>query len=179
MELNIGDIVNTLIGVFAGGVISTITSNLVNSKNIKKQFMFDLLSEIKILLRDWANDLLESGAEFCECENIKQIKVDSISKSAFNLIQKIEVNKCILSEFDDELKELIKKNIGIKLKGGQYREEILKLSKKYNTENINELLEYEDISSILDSHAEDILNLDNEITNLIAKIDNYIYEKIL
>lgn len=177
--MNIGDIVDTLIGVFAGGIISTITSNFLNRKNIKKRFMFDLLSEIKILLRDWENELLECGVEFCECENVKQFRGYVLSNSLRILIQKIELNKYILAEFDDEFKKIRSKDLAIQSKNIKNKEEILRLSKKYNTENVNELLEYEEVSSILDSYADDILNLNNEISSLISKIDNYIYKKIL
>ena len=179
MEQTILDILNTLLGVVAGGIISIIISNLVNKQSMKKQFMFDLLSEIKILLREWGNELLENGVEFYECENIKQYKGYKLSNSKRILIQKIETNKCILEYFNSEFNKIRNEDLRIECKNLENKKELLKLSKKYNNENTHELIEYKDISSIIENYAQDILGLNNEIETLIAKIDNYIYTKIL
>ncbi|UEL48291.1 hypothetical protein [Terrisporobacter hibernicus] len=179
MELNLSEIVNTLLGVSAGGIISIVTSNLVNKKNLKNQFMFDLLSETKLLLSEWTNDLLNNGVEFCECEYVKQYKGYKLSNSARILIQKIETNKYILSNFNDEFIEIRSRDIRLQMKNDEYKKEILKLSKKYNTENTLELLEYEDVAKIINNYAEDIMALIKKIETLITKIDNYIYKKIL
>ena len=179
MELNISDMINTLLGVSVGGIISIVASNLVNKKSLKKQFMFDLLSEMKILLREWSNDLLNNGVEFLECEYVEQYNGYKLSNALSNLIQKIDTNKCILSYFNDEFDKIRNKDIRLQIKNKENKEKILKLSKKYNIENTLELIEYEDIAKIIDNYAEDIIILTKDIEILIAKIDNYIYKKIL
>lgn len=179
MEINIADIINTLIGVFAGGIISIITSNIVNKKNIKNQFIFDLLSEVKILLNEWNRDLLNHIDEFHECKTIKQCKGYESSNSKNILVQKINANQLILSCFKDEFTKLLYKELDISLQYETSKMEIYELSLKYNTEEMYKLMEYEDVHNIIQNYSKDIMTLIHELQSLIAKIDNYIYEKIL
>lgn len=177
--INIWDILNTLIGVLAGGIISIITSNRINRKSMKKQFMFDLLTEIKTLLREWEDDLLKNGVGIVECENIKQYRGDNLFKSAQVLNKKMELNKNFLSDFYSVFDEIKKKTLSIEMKDVDNKKSILELSKKYNTENVAELMEHEDVFRIIDNYGQEVLSLVKEIEALIAKINNYIYKEIL
>ena len=173
------NLVTTLLGVVIGGFIAIKSSNITNSRLLRKEHLLNLLQKIKMSLDSWSEHVLLDGTNVYECIDVSNLKMYTLSSDLRTAIVYFNTNIAVLKKFKTDFELLRKEDINIQLKAANLKIVLLGLAEKYSEKNIEKLYEQEECSRIIEDYTKRLFNLHTQITTLIANIDEYIDNELL
>ena len=173
------DITTTLIGVFAGGLLTIWVNSISERKKIKREVEIKTLEKLLPLLEKTAIDIGVAGTYILTLEDVRHYKRDIENYVSFREISNIFTsNMYILFPFYDRFKKINFERIKIMSTFKEEKEKLYKIAEKHNEYEVKKLLELDNELKIFrEENSKKYTNLIKDICYLSNDINqHYLYD---